>query len=147
MATTTTPKVPPAGIWAPAVTFFDPETDELDLEAQKKYYTYLSQHLTGTYNTPSSKPKHVQAHNGKTNKASSSSAPTPKHSSSHAPNAPPSSRQPARPSDPTIHSWRASRATVRSKSSNLFRTRRLRKRIMRWCCLVRILENRRRGTW
>lgn len=47
MATTTTPKVPPAGIWAPAVTFFDPETDELDLEAQKKYYTYLSQHLTG----------------------------------------------------------------------------------------------------
>lgn len=48
--TTTTPKVPPAGIWAPAVTFFDPETDELDLEAQKKYYTYLSQHLTGTYN-------------------------------------------------------------------------------------------------
>lgn len=32
------------------MTFFDPETDELDLEAQKKYYTYLSQHLTGTYN-------------------------------------------------------------------------------------------------
>lgn len=55
--TTTTPKVPPAGIWAPAVTFFDPETDEIDLEAQKKYYTYLSQHLTGTYNTPSIQTK------------------------------------------------------------------------------------------
>ena len=40
-------RVPPAGIWAPAVTFFDPETDELDLESQKKYYTYLSKHLTG----------------------------------------------------------------------------------------------------
>lgn len=40
-------RVPPAGIWAPAVTFFDPETDELDLESQKKYYGYLSKHLTG----------------------------------------------------------------------------------------------------
>ncbi|SMR42255.1 unnamed protein product [Zymoseptoria tritici ST99CH_1E4] len=40
-------KVPPSGIWAPAVTFFDPQTDELDLESQAKYYKYLSQHLTG----------------------------------------------------------------------------------------------------
>ncbi|KAL1869963.1 hypothetical protein Daus18300_005424 [Diaporthe australafricana] len=34
--------VPPGGVWCPAVTFFDPDTDELDLEAQTKYYTYLS---------------------------------------------------------------------------------------------------------
>lgn len=38
-------KVPPAGIWAPAVTFF--ENDELDLSSQAKYYSYLSRHLTG----------------------------------------------------------------------------------------------------
>ena len=41
------PHVPPAGIWAPAITFFDPETDELDLASQTKYYKYLSHHLTG----------------------------------------------------------------------------------------------------
>ncbi|KAK5700578.1 hypothetical protein LTR97_005095 [Elasticomyces elasticus] len=41
------PAVPSAGIWAPAITFFDPETDELDLESQAKYFKYLSQHLTG----------------------------------------------------------------------------------------------------
>ncbi|GJC87894.1 putative 4-hydroxy-2-oxoglutarate aldolase, mitochondrial [Colletotrichum liriopes] len=35
-------KVPPSGIWAPAVTLFNPDTDELDLEAQAKYYSYLS---------------------------------------------------------------------------------------------------------
>lgn len=40
-------KVPPAGVWAPAVTFFDHDKDELDLASQKKYYKYLSQHLTG----------------------------------------------------------------------------------------------------
>ncbi|KAJ0118920.1 hypothetical protein J7T55_013176 [Diaporthe amygdali] len=34
--------VPPGGVWCPAVTFFDPDTDELDLEAQAKYYAYLS---------------------------------------------------------------------------------------------------------
>lgn len=34
--------VPPGGVWCPAVTFFDPDTDELDLEAQSKYYSYLS---------------------------------------------------------------------------------------------------------
>ncbi|KXJ95057.1 dihydrodipicolinate synthetase [Microdochium bolleyi] len=36
------PYVPPSGIWAPAVTMFDPETDTLDLDAQAKYYAYLS---------------------------------------------------------------------------------------------------------
>lgn len=39
--------VPPPGVWAPAITFFDPESDELDLASQTKYYKYLSQHLTG----------------------------------------------------------------------------------------------------
>ncbi|KAF2161693.1 hypothetical protein M409DRAFT_69512 [Zasmidium cellare ATCC 36951] len=43
----TSSKVPPAGIWAPAVTFFDHDKDELDLVSQAKYYKYLSQHLTG----------------------------------------------------------------------------------------------------
>ncbi|KAK4634642.1 Putative 4-hydroxy-2-oxoglutarate aldolase, mitochondrial [Fulvia fulva] len=37
--------VPPAGIWAPAVTFYD--NDELDLTSQAKYYKYMSKHLTG----------------------------------------------------------------------------------------------------
>ncbi|KAI1261408.1 hypothetical protein F5Y18DRAFT_203738 [Xylariaceae sp. FL1019] len=36
------PKVPPSGIWAPAITFFDPETDVLIPESQSKYYSYLS---------------------------------------------------------------------------------------------------------
>ena len=40
-------KVPAPGVWAPAITFFDPSTDELDLASQAKYYTYLSEHLTG----------------------------------------------------------------------------------------------------
>ena len=40
-------RVPTAGIWAPAVTFFNPETDELDLDAESKYYAYMSRHLTG----------------------------------------------------------------------------------------------------
>ena len=44
---TTQPRVPTAGIWAPAVTFFNPQTDTLDLDAQTKYYSYMSQHLTG----------------------------------------------------------------------------------------------------
>ncbi|KAK3984612.1 hypothetical protein QBC44DRAFT_336765 [Cladorrhinum sp. PSN332] len=40
---------PPAGIWTPSVTFFDPVTDKLDLDAQKKYFTYLARQtgLTG----------------------------------------------------------------------------------------------------
>ena len=39
--------MPTPGVWAPAITFFDPKTDELDLASQNKYYKYLSQHLTG----------------------------------------------------------------------------------------------------
>ena len=40
--------VPKPGVWCPAVTFFNPETDELDLDAQATYYSYLSQSgLTG----------------------------------------------------------------------------------------------------
>ncbi|GAP88169.2 putative dihydrodipicolinate synthetase protein [Rosellinia necatrix] len=35
-------KVPPSGIWAPAITFFDPETDTLLPSDQAKYYAYLS---------------------------------------------------------------------------------------------------------
>lgn len=34
--------VPPSGVWAPPITFFDHSTDELDTEAQTKYYRYLS---------------------------------------------------------------------------------------------------------
>ncbi|KAM5449689.1 putative 4-hydroxy-2-oxoglutarate aldolase [Microsporum audouinii] len=42
------PRVPSAGVWCPAVTFFDPGTDTLDLPAQKRYYAYLaSSGLTG----------------------------------------------------------------------------------------------------
>ncbi|GBF59583.1 4-hydroxy-2-oxoglutarate aldolase [Trichophyton mentagrophytes] len=42
------PRVPSAGVWCPAVTFFDPATDELDLLAQKEYYAYLARSgLTG----------------------------------------------------------------------------------------------------
>lgn len=42
------PHVPPAGVWTPAITFFDPETDTLDLASQKKYFSYLSKSgLTG----------------------------------------------------------------------------------------------------
>lgn len=36
------PHVPPAGVWCPAVTFFHPETDTLDLTAQARYFNYLS---------------------------------------------------------------------------------------------------------
>ncbi|KAL2008384.1 hypothetical protein VTN00DRAFT_8366 [Thermoascus crustaceus] len=41
-ATTPQPRVPRPGVWCPAVTFFDPATDTLDLESQKKYLSYLS---------------------------------------------------------------------------------------------------------
>ena len=45
---TTFPKVPKAGVWCPAITFFHPETDELCLEEQTTYYKYLaSSGLTG----------------------------------------------------------------------------------------------------
>ncbi|KAL2802715.1 GTP cyclohydrolase N terminal-domain-containing protein [Aspergillus granulosus] len=36
------PHVPKAGVWCPAVTYFDHATDTIDLESQKKYYAYLS---------------------------------------------------------------------------------------------------------
>lgn len=36
-------RIPPGGVWCPAVTFFDPETDCVDLATQAQYYTYLSQ--------------------------------------------------------------------------------------------------------
>ncbi|KAH6706501.1 hypothetical protein DL95DRAFT_396389 [Leptodontidium sp. 2 PMI_412] len=36
------PHVPPSGVWAPAVTFFNHEDDTLDLAAQKQYDAYLS---------------------------------------------------------------------------------------------------------
>lgn len=42
-ATTSTRRVPPGGVWAPACTFFDHETDTLDIESQAKYYHYMSQ--------------------------------------------------------------------------------------------------------
>jgi 4-hydroxy-2-oxoglutarate aldolase len=42
------PRVPKPGVWCPAVTFFNPATDEIDLGVQGKYYQYLSQSgLTG----------------------------------------------------------------------------------------------------
>lgn len=36
-------KVPPSGVWAPTITFFDHSNDTLDTESQAKYYKYLSQ--------------------------------------------------------------------------------------------------------
>ncbi|KAL4915881.1 hypothetical protein BDW62DRAFT_212320 [Aspergillus aurantiobrunneus] len=42
------PSIPPSGVWAPAVTFFNHATDTLDLHSQAQYYTYLAQSgLTG----------------------------------------------------------------------------------------------------
>lgn len=38
----TQPHVPPSGVWCPAVTFFDHETDSLDLDSQSQYFAYLS---------------------------------------------------------------------------------------------------------
>lgn len=35
-------KVPPAGVLAPAVTFFDHASDTLDLDSQAKYYAYMA---------------------------------------------------------------------------------------------------------
>ncbi|KAI0810224.1 hypothetical protein GGR55DRAFT_130334 [Xylaria sp. FL0064] len=42
MSSSSFPKVPPSGIWAPAITFFDPDTDRLIPADQGKYYSYLS---------------------------------------------------------------------------------------------------------
>lgn len=36
------PHVPAAGVWCPAVSFINHETDTLDLDAQSKYFAYLS---------------------------------------------------------------------------------------------------------
>jgi dihydrodipicolinate synthase/N-acetylneuraminate lyase len=36
------PHVPPSGVWAPTITFFDQSTDSLDTDAQAQYYSYLS---------------------------------------------------------------------------------------------------------
>lgn len=35
-------KVPAGGVWAPAVTWFDQDTDDLSLQPQAQYYSYLS---------------------------------------------------------------------------------------------------------
>lgn len=35
-------QVPPAGVWCPAVTLFDPATDKVDFESQARYFHYLS---------------------------------------------------------------------------------------------------------
>lgn len=42
IAVSAQPHVPAAGVWCPAVTFFDHDKDALDLESQKKYFAYLS---------------------------------------------------------------------------------------------------------
>ncbi|KAK5937311.1 hypothetical protein PMZ80_010317 [Knufia obscura] len=34
--------IPPSGVWAPTITFFDHNTDELSEDSQAKYYSYLS---------------------------------------------------------------------------------------------------------
>ncbi|CRG87096.1 hypothetical protein PISL3812_04111 [Talaromyces islandicus] len=39
----TLPNVPPSGVWAPTITFFNHKTDTIDTDSQAKYYTYLSQ--------------------------------------------------------------------------------------------------------
>ncbi|KAF2973277.1 hypothetical protein GQX73_g420 [Xylaria multiplex] len=35
-------KVPPSGVWVPAVTFFNHDTETIDIESQEAYYSYLS---------------------------------------------------------------------------------------------------------
>lgn len=37
-----TSQVPPAGVWCPAVTLFDPNTDKVDFANQARYFHYLS---------------------------------------------------------------------------------------------------------
>lgn len=37
------PKIPPSGVWCPAITMFDPISDRLDPGNQAKYYAYLAQ--------------------------------------------------------------------------------------------------------
>ncbi|KAK4157053.1 hypothetical protein C8A00DRAFT_40535 [Chaetomidium leptoderma] len=44
----TPPRIPPSGVWCPAVTLFHPATDTLDLESQARYFSHLaSSGLTG----------------------------------------------------------------------------------------------------
>jgi 4-hydroxy-2-oxoglutarate aldolase len=41
-------KVPASGVWCPAVTFFNPQTGDIDIASQEKYFKYLSESgLTG----------------------------------------------------------------------------------------------------
>ncbi|KAI0530375.1 hypothetical protein GGR58DRAFT_236212 [Xylaria digitata] len=35
-------KVPPSGVWVPAVTFFNHDTETINIESQETYYSYLS---------------------------------------------------------------------------------------------------------
>ncbi|KAH0222825.1 dihydrodipicolinate synthetase family protein, partial [Aureobasidium melanogenum] len=35
-------RIPTSGVWCPAITFFNHETDSLDLDAQSRYFAYLS---------------------------------------------------------------------------------------------------------
>ena len=42
METSATYPIPQSGCYVPAITFFDPDTDQLALEAQSKYFQYLS---------------------------------------------------------------------------------------------------------
>ncbi|KAL4806732.1 hypothetical protein BDV18DRAFT_168361 [Aspergillus unguis] len=37
-----THKIPPSGVWAPAITFFDHASDTLDIPSQSQYYAYLA---------------------------------------------------------------------------------------------------------
>ncbi|CAD0105775.1 unnamed protein product [Aureobasidium uvarum] len=40
--TVSKPHIPASGVWCPAITFFDHETDSIDFNAQSKYFSYLS---------------------------------------------------------------------------------------------------------
>jgi len=42
VASMSIPRVPPSGVWAPAITFFDHSTETIDTESQATYYSYLS---------------------------------------------------------------------------------------------------------
>lgn len=42
------PKVPPSGVWAPTITFFNHDNDTIDTTSQAKYFSYMSKcGLTG----------------------------------------------------------------------------------------------------
>jgi 4-hydroxy-2-oxoglutarate aldolase len=42
MGSQSLPHVPPAGVWCPAITFFNHDTDDVDLESQSKYFAHLA---------------------------------------------------------------------------------------------------------